>query len=256
MYEELVEEFEKKKGDKIEKEKNEQRNALVLADLNHERLKNRKRERFVAAFKRELGNIVSAMVSGKELEDSVRLLYRKFVKGDVIADSTIKASEQAIDATKDLLADDDDLASTASMGSPGNKKQPGGMLNAAKGAAFQLEVEETLVETAKEAERQKLNKEKEATQLKHRLESTAREALVMGRKQRGENSNLLFEVNDMRKALRKSDHKIFERDEKIKQLEHRIREMELTAKLAKSGKSLAKFKAEHSASTHGKTLTT
>ena len=92
--EELGEEFEKKKGDKIEKEKNEQRNALVLADLNHERLKNRKRERFVAAFKRELGNIVSAMVSGKELEDSVRLLYRKFVKGDVIADSTIKAASR------------------------------------------------------------------------------------------------------------------------------------------------------------------
>jgi hypothetical protein len=242
MYEELVEEFEKKKSDKVEKEKNEQRNALVLADLNHERLTNRKRERFVAAFKRELGNIVSAMVSGKELEESVRLLYRKFVKGDVIADSTIKASEQAVDAAKNLLAEDDDLLSTASTGTPGNKQQPSRAVNVAKGAAFQLEVEETLVETAKEAERQKLSKEKEASQLKHRLDSTAREALVMGRKRRGENSNLLFEVNDMRKALRKSDHKIFERDEKIKQLEHRIREMELTAKLAKSGKTLSKLK--------------
>ena len=38
-----MEEFENKKSGMIEIEKNDQRNALVLADLNHERLTNRKR---------------------------------------------------------------------------------------------------------------------------------------------------------------------------------------------------------------------
>lgn len=230
MYEELVEEFETKKNEKIEKEKNDQRNNLVLADLNHERLQNRKRERYVTAFKRELGNIVSAMVSGKELEESVRLLYRKFVKGEHIAETTVKASEQAVGTAKQLLSEkDDDLSMYSSSGSVAGKKG----MDGGKGPAFQLEVEETLIETAKEAERQKLNKEKEAFQLKSRLETTRNEALTVGRKRRGENSNLLFEVNELRKSLRKSDNKIFERDETIQQLEHKIREMKLSSKLGR-----------------------
>jgi WD40 repeat protein len=231
MYEELVEEFESKKNEKIEKEKNDQRNNLVIADLNSERLQNRKRERFVTAFKRELGNIVSAMVSGKELEESVRLLYRKFVKGETIGETTVKASEAALGAAKTLLADEDDILSVMSGDSPGKKGGGGG----GKNAAFQLEVEETLIETAKEAERQKMNKEKEAAQLKSRLDTTQNEALTMGRKRRGENSNLLFEVNELRKSLRKSDNKIFERDETIKQLEHKVREMKLKATLGGGG---------------------
>ena len=252
MYEELVEEFEKKKGDKIEKEKNEQRNALVLADLNHERLKNRKRN---ASLPPSSASLVTSFLPWFPVR-SWKIQYACSIGSSLRATSllTRRLKQASRPSTRPRIYS---LTMTISRQRPpwavlATKNSLVGMLNAAKGAAFQLEVEETLVETAKEAERQKLSKEKEATQLKHRLESTAREALVMGRKQRGENGNLLFEVNDMRKALRKSDHKIFERDEKIKQLEHRIREMELTAKLAKSGKSLAKFKAEHSASTQGK----
>ncbi len=246
MYEELVEEFETKKNEKIEKEKNDQRNNLVLADLNYERLQNRKRERYVTAFKRELGNVVSAMVSGKELEESVRLLYRKFVKGEQIAETTVKASEQAVGTAKHLLSDKDDDMSVYSSGSVGKKGQ--GFGDGGKGQAFQLEVEETLIETAKEAERQKLNKEKEAAQLKSRLDTTRNESLLVGRKRRGENSNLLFEVNELRKSLRKSDNKIFERDETIKQLEHQIREMKLASKLGKGPRVPVKKEASSSLS--------
>lgn len=35
----------------------------------------------IAAFKRDLGNIISSMVVGKELEESVKMLYKKFVRG-------------------------------------------------------------------------------------------------------------------------------------------------------------------------------
>eukprot|EP00605_Chrysophyceae_sp_TOSAG23-4_P001800 GSChrysophyteH1.ASY1.ANO1.1990.1 assembled CDS len=220
MYEELVEEFENKKENEIQKEKTEQRNHLVMEDLKETKKALRKSERSMNAFKRELGNIVTAMVIGKELEESVRLLYRKYVKGEIIGETTVKASEQATLAASALLnkkADD-----MPGMSSPGGGGSPG---HGGKGKAFALEVEETLIESAKEAERQKISKGKEASQLKHRLESTRQEALVTQRKRLSENSNLLFEVNDLRKDVRKGERKLFERDETIKQLQHELREM-------------------------------
>jgi WD40 repeat protein len=224
MYEELVEEFEHKKNSQIEIEKNDQRSALVQQELSYEKVQSRKRERYINSFKRELGNIVSAMVIGKELEESVRLLYRKYVKGEAIGETTVKASDQAIEAAQQMVAEkDDDLSVfSSSQGGGGNGPVfPGGE----KGKGFQLEIEETLIESAKEAERQKVSKEKEAYALKRSLSTTRSEALVMGRKRLNENSNLLFEVNDLRKQLRKSDGKIWQRDERIKELEHQVKEM-------------------------------
>ena len=178
------------------------------------------------------------MISGKELEDSVRLLYRKFVKGDVIADSTIKASEQAVDAAKNLLAEDDDLMSIGLHGQPQRQQEPGWWRNErcqrsclpARGGGDDRGDGQRRPNVRSSARRRKPPSSSTAwTPRRERPWSWVGNAAE-------ENSNLLFEVNDMRKALRKSDHKIFERDETIKQLEHRIREMELTAKLAKSGK--------------------
>ena len=215
MYEELVEEFENKKENEIIKEKSEQRANLVVEDLNRVHILLRKSDRYINAFKRELGNIVSAMVMGKELEESVRLLYRKYVKGEVIGETTVKASEQATAMAMSMIhKKDDDLAALNSTGQGG-----GG----AKG--FILEVEETLIESAKEAERQKISKGKEALQLKRRLTATKQEALVVSRQRLGENSNLLFEVNDLRKDVRQGQRKLAERDETIKELEHAIRGM-------------------------------
>ena len=235
MYEELVEEFENKKESEILKEKTEQRSNLVLEDLGRARVALRKSDRYINGFKRELGNIVSAMVIGKELEESVRLLYRKYVKGEVIGETTVKASEQAAAAANTLIhKKDDELAALSPIhGGGGNSTLVGGA--GAKGKAFALEVEETLIESAKEAERQKISKGKEASQLKHRLEATRQEGLLMSRKRLGENSNLLFEVNDLRKDVNIGHRKLQERDETIKELEHQIR----TLKKSLTGRSVA-----------------
>jgi hypothetical protein len=236
MYEELVDEFEQKKNSEIDREKNDQRSALVSQELAFEKVQSRKRERYINSFKRELGNIVSAMIIGKELEESVRLLYRKYVKGEVIGETTIKASEGAIEAANNLLADKDDDLSVFSSSQAGGGG--GGGLNVPPGKGgkgFQLEVEETLIESAKEAEKHKISKEKEARALKNRLDTTRSEALVMGRKRLNENSNLLFEVNDLRKQLRKSDNKIYQRDERIKELEHKMKEMNKRGTIGAAG---------------------
>jgi len=222
MYEELVEEFENKKQGEIVKEKSEQRANLVVEDLNRAHVLLRKSDRYINAFKRELGNIVSAMVMGKELEESVRLLYRKYVKGEVIGETTVKASEQAAATAMSLIHKKDDELAALNSGHGGSGGGGGG---GAKNKAFILEVEETLIESAKEAERQKISKGKEALQLKRRLDSTKQEALVVSRQRLGENSNLLFEVNDLRKDVRNATRKICERDETIKELQHEIRGM-------------------------------
>ena len=64
---------------------------------------------------------------------------------------------------------------------------------------FVRDVEEALVETAKEADRQRSFKEREADGLKHRLTSVKSEADHIIRRRLQDNSSLLFECNDLRR---------------------------------------------------------
>ena len=252
MYEELVEEFENKKSAEIEKEKLDQRNATVVEDLNYWRTSSRKTERYIGGFKRELGNIISANVVGKELEESVRLLYRKYVKGEAIRETTVKASGEALDTAKKLtrLNDADDISVMSGASQYGDGGGGGGKVGGknTNTKGFVLEVEETLIESAKEAERQKISKGKEAQQLKHRLDATRQESLVQSRKRLGENSNLLFEVNDLRKDVRKAEKRIFDRDETIKELQHSLRELKRKSKdlSASTNNTASKFPVANS----------
>jgi hypothetical protein len=63
----------------------------------------REKEQHIAAFKRELGNIVSAMVVGKELEESVKLLYKKFVRGETVSKSLSKLNENVADKVDTIM---------------------------------------------------------------------------------------------------------------------------------------------------------
>ena len=55
------------------------------------------------------------------------------------------------------------------------------------------EIDEALVETAKEADRQKKFVEQQSNNLRHRLQSVSRESHSLARHRLNENSNLLFE---------------------------------------------------------------
>ena len=61
MYEELVEEFDEKKQTTMLSSMKDQKVALLTQDLAKGRQLNRQKERYISAFKRELGNIVSGM---------------------------------------------------------------------------------------------------------------------------------------------------------------------------------------------------
>lgn len=45
---------------------------------------------YIAAFKRDLGNVAGSMVAGRELEEAVRVLYKKYVRGEKGLENSLK----------------------------------------------------------------------------------------------------------------------------------------------------------------------
>ena len=70
------------------------------------------------------------------------------------------------------------------------------------------EIEEALVETAKEADRQKKFVERQTNNLRHRLHCVKRETHTVARHRLNENSNLLFECNELRTEVRELQRKL------------------------------------------------
>jgi transcription initiation factor TFIIIB Brf1 subunit/transcription initiation factor TFIIB len=102
MYEELVEEFDLKKSAAVVTEVKEQKISLLTQELNKVRQSLSQKEQYVNAFKRELGNVVSSMAVGKELEESVKLLYKKYVRGENVPHSN-KANEKALKKVSEIF---------------------------------------------------------------------------------------------------------------------------------------------------------
>lgn len=83
------------------------------------------------------------------------------------------------------------------------------------GQSFAKEVEEALVETAKESDRQKKFVERQSSTLKHRLSSLKKEAHTMSRHRLNENSRLLYECNDLRMEIKDLERKMDAKNEAI-----------------------------------------
>lgn len=123
MYEELVEEFNAKKATAEGSQLKDQRIAWITQDLAKTRQDVREKERYIAAFKRELSNVVTSMVMGKELEMATKLLYKKFVRGETTADTSfVKLTDTAVEKVNELLHEDDDRSMySVDSGPQGNK---------------------------------------------------------------------------------------------------------------------------------------
>jgi len=107
MYEELVEEFSTKKANSEASALQEQKIMWISQDLNKMRQSVREKEQYITAFKRELNNIMSSMVVGKELEESVKLLYKKFVRGESESKAFIKLGDHIMEKVTDLMHGND-----------------------------------------------------------------------------------------------------------------------------------------------------
>lgn len=230
MYEELVEEFDYKRETASTLEQRKKKIGILTSELKMVRDDNAKKEQYVSNFKRELGNIITSNAVGKDLEEAVRLLYRKYVRGETGEaghghdSGAIKATGIVKEIRDELLNknDDDELMMMDGSNSSNFK---GIKMN----KALAQQVEEELVETAKEAERQKDFVKKEANSLKNRLQVTKDEAMRLSRSRLTENSNLLYECNDLRRNLKQLERKyegaskeLFEAKETITKLKDTI----------------------------------
>ena len=94
MYEELVDEFEFKKSASNILEVKDQK--ILTLTLEVQKLKSSmvSNDQLLISFKRELGNIASSMTVGKELEESVRMLYKKYVRGEKVVTHNSKVGSE------------------------------------------------------------------------------------------------------------------------------------------------------------------
>jgi hypothetical protein len=232
MYEELVEEFTNKKVLSENSVIKDQKISWISQDLMKMRQSVREKEQYIAGFKRELGNIVSSMVVGKELEESVHVLYRKFVRGESNENKpgpggkAMKLNDNVASAVNELMITKTtnnpfDKHSSAKahytenpddqsfLSNDGNEGKGNGAFGAVGGfgtlggddgpsKSFLHDVEEALIETAKEADRQKKFVERQSHNLKHRLHTHEKEGRLKQRHRLHENSDLLFECNELR----------------------------------------------------------
>ena len=106
MYEELVEEFEFKKSATNILEIKDSKISNLTLEINKLKSEMNANDQYITSFKRELGNIASSMIMGKELEEVVRLLYKKYVRGEKVAiHSTRMGCEGALSrVTGDLIS--------------------------------------------------------------------------------------------------------------------------------------------------------
>lgn len=87
------------------------------------------------------------------------------------------------------------------------------------------EIDEALMETAKEADRQKKFVETQSNMLRHRLRHVTREAHSMARHRLNENSNLLFECNDLRMEAKELNRKLAIRRNELDVAQRTIKEL-------------------------------
>jgi len=162
MYEELVEEFNLKKTVSETTVTKDQKIHWMLSDLSKTKQSLKEKDVCIATFKTDLTNIATAVITGKELEEAVKLLYKKFIKGDVAnGESFVKVTAPAMEKIKEIM--DEDYENSHSFSSydmhhagklvhhQSNSPSP----RKINSKTFLREVEEALVESAKESERQK-----------------------------------------------------------------------------------------------------
>jgi regulator of replication initiation timing len=87
------------------------------------------------------------------------------------------------------------------------------------------EIDEALVETAKEADRQKKFVESQSDMLRHRLRHVSRESHSLARHRLNENSNLLFECNDLRMEAKELNRKLAIRRNDLDVAQRTIKEL-------------------------------
>lgn len=162
--------------------------------------------------------------SPKELEESVRRMYRRHIKGADEAD-TGDASKTTTGATgggvkvsslTSKLINNEDVSDDDSVGGGGmNRTGKSGSAPSTSGGGEKKkrqkdvvkEIDQELLESAQEANRQRAFINRAATDLKHRLDLAQTEAMRLSQRRLHENSRLVYECNELRLELKEQTRK-------------------------------------------------
>lgn len=276
MYEELIDVFDVKKATDKVVEVKDKKIALLQNELRALGHISKQHETLIHSFRRDVGNIVNSNAGGKSVEESLRTLYKKYVRMEKVSEESLKATGGLHDVVHEFISHSamDDFhhhgnsnpltamngggagggggpragellmqqiraagghiggapmggmgqqsmvhPSSASVHHPGsaghsvpstshvnghntngygNGNGNGNNRNQVK------EIEDALIESAKEAERQKGFVERASSNLQHRLDSTQTEMHRISKIRLAENSALLYECNNMRREIKAS----------------------------------------------------
>ena len=227
IYEELVEEFELKKVEKELADKREKKILDLGVELTRFRAEAKKNQQLTQSFMRDLSNVFSSIsVDAKGLEDEVRKLYKRYVKNekvdfDLKSDPVITAMIKTNIQGDNHGGNDDDEDSVDystnnyNIGNNGNSNNNGN--NMSKTTSYgkkavtnmnKMDVDKALLDAATETEKQKQFLENELDFLKKKITQNDQNNNILQRKRVKENSQLLFEVNDLRQQVKHLERRL------------------------------------------------
>jgi hypothetical protein len=119
-----------------------------------------------------------------------------------------------------MLASSSNIAHIASHG-------PSTGLNANVQKRFVRDVEDALVETAKESDRQRTFKERESNDLRHRLETARMQSEITTRRLVKNNNHILGEYNELRKHTKHVEQQLDTTKEHLKDLQNQLLQLQL-----------------------------
>jgi WD40 repeat protein len=240
MYEELVEEFDQKKVSNETMVSYENKLARITKELTNANYEISLKERYISSFQRDLENIIASVITGKELEDAVQQVHKKYIRnaknldlsasgsvmnanailpGETTNNNLLRGNPKIKEKLEQLLTN-----STPSLPGNFNLSSPTGTTScAATGGSqdkkFIKDVEEALIDTAKESDRQRIFKEREVRDLRHRLETAKTQNERMSRRLVRDNNNILAEYNDLRKYAKSLEHQLNVTKEALKEMQ-------------------------------------
>lgn len=193
MYEEMVSEFENKKHMERELDHKDLKLATSSAELERLRQQIRQKDLYIASFRRELTNVVALTVP-TEIQVALKDVYKKFVREEKSRTRNVRAVTRAQEALKQMQA------KTSNGGSDDETvEKPREQRN---DDALPEDVQEELLFGMREAFRQRSYVEKEANALRNRLDWAKRDARRLTKIRLAENSQLMYECNELRRELK------------------------------------------------------
>jgi hypothetical protein len=96
MYEEMVRDGDQKTAELAQSAAKDRRIEILNKEVMKARSDSKVSEQYIQGFKKDLSNVANSMSVGKELEETVRVLYKKYVRGEKVASKVLQGTHNRI----------------------------------------------------------------------------------------------------------------------------------------------------------------